>query len=685
MSSYKNIELREQSIQSLFFSADSLTMVVPIYQRNYAWGLDEIATLVSDVNNAYHKGAQTTYYIGTLVTYHRGEQVYEVIDGQQRLTTIWLLLRAMQHKQPSLKLTYQARTRATYTIKHLPELEDGDELTDTDILQGYANAQRALQSLGLEDDERSAFENFFLNNVHVLHYQVPRDIDLNHYFEVMNSRGVQLEQHEIVKARLMEQLTSANDRMTFAFVWECCSSMSIYVQRSFAGKAAAVFEKNLTSLPSVSFDTLVSILTDDNTLAEEQMSSITRMLHPSSVPVLAEDDSKQDDAFQPIIDFPNFLLIVLKMHLMQTDTSFSPAAFVLDDYELLKQFEQYKPMIDVQQFCMLLLKARFLLDNYIVHHTKEQEQVRNNPWKLQMLKRDDRSDERDAPVNLFTVITHEEDDPRQAQMVHLLSMFEVAFTARQRKNYLFYCLYYLSTCDTVVIDDYLTFLDKLAFAYIHKIYLVRDRLNSINTPKPQSFDEALLDRNTLSIDVDTPKSINDFKSIYGDADTSASKGITLFVFNYMDYCIWKRYASDLRGKQLKKGNAQRDGFFTALGCPDFGLEDFDNFYFSRTRRSLEHFYAQAFVDADISDKPTIEQINCFGNFAMIGSEANSSASNWSPKTKVDHYLDSSHKISLISVASLKMLVMLSLCRQNGKWGRDEIIQHQDKMLELMLN
>ena len=69
---------------------------------------------------------------------------------------------------------------------------------------------------------------------------------------------------------------------------------------------------------------------------------------------------------------------------------------------------------------------------------------------------------------------------------------------------------------------------------------------------------------------------------------------------------------------------------------------------------------------------------------MIGSEANSSGSNWSPKTKLDHYLDSSGKISQISVASLKFMVMMQMCRDNQKWEFDEIKNHQTKMIDILM-
>lgn len=53
---------------------------MPIYQRNYAWEQDEIAALIQDVCDAFKDGRQT-YFIGTLVPFHRGDQVYEVQVG----------------------------------------------------------------------------------------------------------------------------------------------------------------------------------------------------------------------------------------------------------------------------------------------------------------------------------------------------------------------------------------------------------------------------------------------------------------------------------------------------------------------------------------------------------------------------------------------------------------------------
>jgi hypothetical protein len=88
---------------------------------------------------------------------------------------------------------------------------------------------------------------------------------------------------------------------------------------------------------------------------------------------------------------------------------------------------------------------------------------------------------------------------------------------------------------------------------------------------------------------------------------------------------------------------------------------------------------------------TEAEINCLGNYAMIGSEVNSSGSDWTPKTKLDHYLDASGKIKQISVASIKFMIMMQKCKDNQfareagqEWIFDDIKAHQAKMIEVLL-
>ena len=110
------LPLKEVSIEELFSGNDNCTYEIPIYQRNYAWENDEISALVQDIYDAYSKIEKKPYYIGTLVTFHKGDYVYEVIDGQQRLTTIRLLLDALEIPYTN-RLTYRARKKSDDTLK----------------------------------------------------------------------------------------------------------------------------------------------------------------------------------------------------------------------------------------------------------------------------------------------------------------------------------------------------------------------------------------------------------------------------------------------------------------------------------------------------------------------------------------------------------------------------------------
>jgi len=657
------LPLKELSIADIY-NGDKATYEVPIYQRNYSWEKDEISVLIQDIYDAY-AGSEThkqTYFIGTLVSFHKGDQIYEVIDGQQRLTTIKLILGALEVSLQN-KLTYRARKKSNDTIQNIPNFEVDEQ--DNGIVNGYKYAKAAIKEI-IPETDIDKFKTYFQNQVHIIHYQVPKDIDLNHYFEIMNSRGEQLEKHEIIKARLIEQLEDG-DKTTFSHLWESCSEMNVYIQQKY--RDPTVFGDNHCDFIVSSFDELPQKGSDSNKSKIKDLIEMNAAKQPDKVEKL--------DTFQPIMDFSNFLLVVLKLTPSEK-ADFDHTNFILDDKELIKQFDNV-PNIDaafVKRFSFNLLKAKYFLDNYIVHHSNEDDTINNNPWKLQKWQKDGTNE---YLKNL------DDDRGTQHKLVQLLSMFEVSFTARQRKNYLFYCLRYLFLSEYRDITKYCEFVSSLADKYFNDVYLVADKLNAINTPKPDTFDKTILGSNLNY----QPHKKTDFNAIYGDG-TVGSKGISLFIFNYLDYKLWEKYAKELRSEKTTKDSDKRKAFFNTLGCSDFELKVFDQFYFSRTRRSLEHYFPQASANGK-NGAPKQEQINCLGNFAMIGGEINSSGSDWDPSTKLTHYLDASGKIKQVSVASIKFMIMMQVCkdnrnsRKNGQeWIFEDIKKHQEKMLAVLI-
>lgn len=679
--------LEECSIKDIYYN-DGGTPVnykIPIYQRNYAWGQDEIYALIKDVYDSMDK---PVYYIGTLVTFKREENVFEVIDGQQRLTTIYIILTAMDEKFAN-RLAYSSRKASTQTIKAMSKFEKSKEVKESDfgegydlgIKNGYSFAKGALKEV-VGDNDMGKFKDYFLNQVHIIHYRVPKDVDLNHYFEVMNSRGEQLEKHEIVKAKLSDQLMriDRNALKKFCQIWEACSEMSFYIQQKLP--YIKVFGDCMSDFILESFDNFpmeTSCVGDscgiDSGYTEGtwDLKSISDLLE---IPVKKEkvkDVYDKNDSLLPIIDFPNFLLIVLKITRMQ-EKDFNPLDFSLDDKELINEFDKVKLTPDfAKQFAYNLLLAKYYLDNYMVHHINGGDRTIENPWKLQSYSKKGKS---------FYMVDLMDDKSEQKELVHILSMFEVTFSAKQRKNYLFYCLFHLF--ENHRKNDYLEFARNLADKYFFDVYLDVTKLNETNQPKPNSFDGTIICGDKLNVDLEDTN--RDFRKVY----RQGSRDIPLFVFNYTDYRLWKKYADELRGNQAKKGSEDRIKFFADLGCSDLGLDTFDDFYFSRTRKSLEHYYPQAKAG---EGKPiSTKDINCFGNFAMIGSDANSAGSNWNPIEKRNLYLDS--KSNQVSVASLKFRIMLQICEDNHRgleresgfeWNVNDIDAHQDKMLSIIMS
>ena len=678
----KTLPLEERSIYQIYLeSQESKTYMIPVYQRNYAWEEDEITALIKDVYDSACKNPKAPYYIGTLVTFKRGESEYEVIDGQQRLTTIYIILKAMGVKQFRNKLTYGARKVSASTIKKLDDYPDLGEEVDDGIRNGYKFAEKAINTI-VNVSERKSFEQYFLHNVHIIHYSVPKDVDLNHYFEVMNSRGEQLEKHEIVKSTLSQYIKDKKEMATFSRVWEACSEMNVYIQQVF--QDSNVFGYNLHKFLIECYE---DIPEQDESDGKETIKTLIKQ------PISKIEDvsvSEQNDKFQPIIDFPNFLLIVLKVTMMGYE-DFEPTEFTLDDKELLNEFYKVLNSMDdkagfAKEFVFNLLKAKFLLDNYIVHHSIDnKELLGDNPWKLQYYYKENKN--KKYPKNLTAT------QDIQKELVHLLSMFEVSFTPKQRKNYLFYCLLYLFDNDEPSDRDYLEFLQHLADKYFYDVYLNSDCLNERNQPGPNAFDNEMIEDGTLNVDEIGYEDI-DYRVTFEEIYKQGRTDVPLFVFNYTDYILWKNYADTLRGNKTKKGSKERTQFFKELGCSDFELDPFNNFYFSRTRKSLEHYYPQAKAG---EGKPlSLDDINCFGNFAMISAEANSSGSNWDPKTKLDHYSDG--KSDQVSVASLKFKIMMQICRDNHKamlngdldrvagmeWNAEDMQVHQRRMLDIII-
>ena len=160
--------------------------MIPLYQRAYAWEDKQITQLVEDISDI---SEETNYYIGALVV-SEDDKIYEVVDGQQRLTTLYLLLNCLGLEVQNT-LSFACRDKSNYTLGNIKDLlQDDRSKLDMDRIE--SGIQRGIDIL-TEELNRDGFDKEIfiekLKKVIVYRIVVPENTDLNRYFEIMNTRG----------------------------------------------------------------------------------------------------------------------------------------------------------------------------------------------------------------------------------------------------------------------------------------------------------------------------------------------------------------------------------------------------------------------------------------------------------------------------------------------------------------
>ena len=366
--------------------------VIPLYQRAYAWEDEEIEQLIDDINDS-----TGDYYIGSLVVAKvKGKvETYEVVDGQQRLTTLYLLLHYLKLRRGwdgkvGETLSFDCRPNSNYTLRHI-----GDLLPDKKPFVGDEDRleQSIMNGIKVIEQKFPTGDAFIerLKRVILYRIEVPEHTDLNRYFEIMNTRGEQLEQHDILKAQLMGYLSSRREQEFFARVWDACRDMTGYVQMHFAkDEREKIFGSEWGKIPSdkwIDFKVCLDMgqrADEEATEGEDKAVSIEEITKSLSREKIGDDadDDKASIRFESIIGFPHFLLHVLRVFLEVESISLDTGkelGRLLDDKRLLADYNKViacgqmgaKPIKEnkasfAHKFILFLLHSRFLFDQFII-------------------------------------------------------------------------------------------------------------------------------------------------------------------------------------------------------------------------------------------------------------------------------------------------------------------------------
>lgn len=681
-------QIAKYSVKELL--AEDSTYLVPMYQRNYAWGKGEIDQLIQDVLDSQKKRTSTSYYIGTLVVFKRKDGSYEVIDGQQRFTTLSLMATCLkngkgdgaENSQPfncnmdwycKNNIEFESRPKSTATFDalfgrqyplHLLNGEDYNE----GIINGYRLIMEALNQLS--EAELSDLCEYLFEHVQIMRVEVPQDTDLNHYFEVMNSRGEQLEKHEIIKARMMSVLNDIKhddeDKDTsirvLNTVWEACSNMERYVQYGFlpAERDHIFGEKDWGRFELIDFDELkVALMAEpardkkETDLVKTKALSIQAIIQPGTISAPKKSNKKDElepDRFSSVINFSNFLLHVLRIWSAEGKALEENDDFALDDKRLIELFDQYvlragtsieEKVAAVKGFTFALLKCKYLFDQYVIKR-----EVLNNSdgWSLKRLKQYKTGNT--SFINSFSssggINQSDEEGGYEGvnrNILMLLSAFHVSTPTLVYKHWLNGALNHLynQPSDSIDAAAYLEYLQAQAQAFVF------DRFLCVGEPKSY-LNMLFRDVKPKRISPIANDEIDMSRLCYGNIDNN-------FVFNYLDYLLW---------------------------CNNKGSGAVNKFEFT-FRSSVEHFYPQHPMDG--YQPLEKEPLNAFGNLCLISHSKNSRLSNFDPKLKLGHF---QQEIKDGKLDSLKLHEMIKLMEKEDQWDKPEIEQHEEMMLGVLL-
>ena len=246
------------------FGTKTADFIIPDYQRPYAWTTDECQTLWEDLfafafpDNEYKAFNKTDeYYLGSIVTFKNDENKLEVIDGQQRLTTLMLLLRAFYVKFNSMKTEESMKTKEfiarciwktdEFGTANLEELKINSEVATDNDKEEFLNI---LKTGEVTDEQKSKYvENYrffqekigefldgymdvfsyfpirILNNCILLPIEADNQNTALRIFSTLNDRGLPLSDADIFKAQFYKYYSEKGKKDNFIKRWKALEEL----------------------------------------------------------------------------------------------------------------------------------------------------------------------------------------------------------------------------------------------------------------------------------------------------------------------------------------------------------------------------------------------------------------------------------------------------------------------------
>lgn len=199
-------DLKILSLKDLILSSNgegSLTLKIPSYQRPYRWSSKSANQLFMDIYEAFNNNI-SEYRLGSVIL-HKDNDFYNIVDGQQRLTTLSILLYVINSNyEDKLSLLH----------------EKYDDLSHASIVRNFDILNKRVGELSL--DERNRLEQYVLERCTIVQIVTDNVQEAFQFFDSQNSRGKSLAPHDILKSYHLREMKYTDEQVTMDLIqqWE---------------------------------------------------------------------------------------------------------------------------------------------------------------------------------------------------------------------------------------------------------------------------------------------------------------------------------------------------------------------------------------------------------------------------------------------------------------------------------
>lgn len=235
------MKAEERDLSSIF--ADNHIYEIPKYQRPYSWTEDNVSELISDVADAFESDL-IEYFIGSIITIEKGKKQYDIVDGQQRLTTLTLVFAGLRNlisnetakaeiqkkilpinpltdepEQPRLKVRNKEHLFFYEHILLGKEIET--EYSLGEIEQKFLTNLKAIERFFENKDETylKKYANYLLQSVYVVFVNTDSFESAYRLFNVLNARGLSLSNGDLLKNQLFGLSNSELEQNKIEVYW----------------------------------------------------------------------------------------------------------------------------------------------------------------------------------------------------------------------------------------------------------------------------------------------------------------------------------------------------------------------------------------------------------------------------------------------------------------------------------